>query len=1056
MKKMKRSLIYTLLLLFVPIVAQAQSVNLTPWPKSITTGNGVFVFPKTFNINTINLDAAQMTEVKSFAADFSNATGLTATVASDDSAPVNVLYSSSVTDPEGYNLTITSSKISLQASTAVGVFYGLQSLKKMMPGNVMLGIYKPGEYSVPVVTIKDAPRFKYRGFMLDVSRHFFDVNEVKKILRLMSYYKMNFFHWHLTDDQGWRVQIDKYPKLTTVGATRSNSWNSSLKYGQYWTNSQYGPYFYTKDEIRDVVAYAEKLHITIVPEVDMPGHMCAAIAAYPEYSCTPNGNHSVQISGGVYNDVLNVANEGTVQFCKDVITELAELFPGERFNIGGDECPTTAWENNAECQAKVSSLGLSNYRQLQSIFIKEMSDHLVSLGKKVSVWNEAITAGNANTDLVAQTGAIVYCWNPTANSAAKAKNLGLQCIITPWETNASYYINRKANTQDYGAGYGQADNLKIMYNYQPIDNGVTYGVQGTFWCEHVSDVDHLEHLALPRLMGIAESGWTPLASKNFNQFVNRMKQDTAMLRMGGYNYHPQFIEYEGAEPTASDEDRVYPVSSTGLSGDSKKYYRIVTKATDERANRCWELIRSGSPLLTTYSSYSPAVGQLWTNTQAATTDAAYDYQMWAFEEDPNNPGKYALVCKALPDGSLKQNATAFNTNGYWSYDNSAKHYNFILGSGGYGAQGDKYYYTVCSDQSTSQYMNHSMSGKGYRVNCYTDPASGNGGLWTFVPTFDISDITSTKQMRKEAQTLLTKARTYTSETEKNYGAFSQETVDALNAALSADNDNAVAEALAAVKNSILLPQKDDTILIANTWDTFNGATICVREGNSNLGNTEEVFAENAWAVNAARANTSAEMSVNMRLVSATTRGRYVGSPASSATGKLGNLVNTVSGYITLTYNPEEGDFIITNAATSSSTPLRYYPISINSTSNPGTIASDANAIRPQGTGWMLKPVRLFTYNCMSVGGTNLGKKYYSCPIEELATPATPEFEGLYLSSIVNTSGNVYNLIYDDQPTGIALHTSGKAANGATYDLQGRRVSKAGKGIYVINGRKEIR
>ena len=198
------------------------------------------------------------------------------------------------------------------------------------------------------------------------------------------------------------------------------------------------------------------------------------------------------------------------------------------------------------------------------------------------------------------------------------------------------------------------------------------------------------------------------------------------------------------------------------------------------------------------------------------------------------------------------------------------------------------------------------------------------------------------------------------------------------------------------------------------------------------------------------------MSVNMRLISATARGRYVGSPASSATGRLGNLVNMVTGYITLTYNPEEGDFIITNVATSSSAPLRYYPISINSTSNPGTIGSAADAIRPQGTGWLPKAVRLFTYNCITTEGTNLGQMYYSCPMEETATPATPEFDGLYLTSKVNTSGNTYNLIYSDQPTGISATTLGKNHNGVTYDLQGRRVNKMGKGIYVINGKKTIK
>lgn len=228
--------------------------------------------------------------------------------------------------------------------------------------------------------------------MLDVSRHFFTVDEVKRMLDVMSYYKMNAFHWHLTDDQGWRVEIKKYPKLTTVGSIAPNSLFTDLyEAKQYWINKPYGPYFYTQDEIRDVVAYAKERHITIVPEVDMPGHSSAAMASYPEYSCNPSGGHQVWSKGGISYDVINVANPAAVQFAKDVLSEIMDLFPGERIHIGGDECPVDAWKNNAECQALYKAKGFTNYRQIQSYFIQELSEFVKERGRKLAVWNETIT-----------------------------------------------------------------------------------------------------------------------------------------------------------------------------------------------------------------------------------------------------------------------------------------------------------------------------------------------------------------------------------------------------------------------------------------------------------------------------------------------------------------------------------------------------------------------------------------------------------------------------------------------------------------------------------------
>ena len=535
------------------LTTNAQSINLTPWPMQITTSEGVYRLPRSFRISTAGLTQEQQTEAARFADELRRTTGLKVKLSEGKRGALNLRRDESVADPEGYRLSITTKGITAEARTTVGLFYALQSLRKMLPANVCAGISDTHQtYTLPLVTIDDAPRFRYRGFMLDVSRHFFTTQELKKLLRLMATYKMNVFHWHLTDDQGWRVEIKKYPLLTTVGAVRKNSWNTDLKNGSFWTGKPYGPYFYTQDDIRDVVTYADSLHITVVPEVEVPGHLAAAMTAYPEFSCNPAGEHSVWVDGGISTDVLNVANPAAVQFVKDIISELVPLFPGELFHVGGDETPTTAWEHNAMCQAVYAAEGLTSYSQLQSRFTREIASHLQALGKHIAVWNEAITAKGADLSLVKAAGATVFCWNPCQTGARMAAEAGLNAIVTNWGADGCYYINRRANSKDFGAGRG-GDNLQKMYDYWPVPVDVPaalqpryYGVQATFWTEHVSENDHLEHLALPRLMGVAEAGWTPQQGKSFTHFVQRMKQDTAYLRLAGFHYHPQYIDYEGS------------------------------------------------------------------------------------------------------------------------------------------------------------------------------------------------------------------------------------------------------------------------------------------------------------------------------------------------------------------------------------------------------------------------------------------------------------------------------------------------------------------------------
>ena len=548
------------------VTAEVKSLALIPAPTSATVGEGEYTLTEGFTIAVSKFaDSDEQTQVLADVArlitTLNAATGL-ACKATDGQADITIAENTTLA-AEGYTLDITTGGVRIEASTADGVYYAMQSLMRLLPANVILG--QEGTegtvYALPVARIEDEPRFPYRGFMLDVSRHFFTIEQVKKMIDLMAIYKMNVFHWHLTDDQGWRAEIKQYPLLTTIGAERRSSYDTPItrieENGQvYWTgegaqtNRKYGPFYYTQEEMREVVRYAAERHIDVLPEVDMPGHFVAALHAYPEYCCHPDWAPEVWINGGVSQDVLNVANPEAVQFAKNIITELCDIFPYPYFHIGGDECPTTQWESNALCQEKLKQLGKSSYRALQTEFIREINEHLATLGKKLFCWNESITDGGADLELMKKSGATIMCWNPCQSGAAKAASLGLNAIITEWGSGC-YYINRR-QSNDYGeptAAGGGGDHVSATYNYVPVPSNVSadaakyyIGVQATFWTEHVSSNEYLEYLALPRFMCVAEAGWTPQEKKDWRSFVRRMTIDTEMLDLGGYIYARHWMD----------------------------------------------------------------------------------------------------------------------------------------------------------------------------------------------------------------------------------------------------------------------------------------------------------------------------------------------------------------------------------------------------------------------------------------------------------------------------------------------------------------------------------
>ena len=1033
-----------MLLMCLPFAAAAQQfVNLTPTPLSMTQGTGELVLPQQFKIATSGLSDEMAAEVTKFVDAFNAATGYTATV---DNAATDALFSVAYAADraeEGYKLTVTSSSVAIEASAPIGLYFAFQSVKKMLPANVMAGKQDAAvaSYALPVVTIIDQPRFSYRGFMLDVSRHFFTIDEVKRMIDVMSYYKMNRFHWHLSDDQGWRVEIKKYPKLTSVGSIAPNSRFTDLEQGQYWINKPYGPYFYTQEQLRDVVAYAKERHIEIIPEIDMPGHFTAALVAYPEYSCSPNASRSVWIDGGISADVLNVADSAAVQFCKDILTELMDIFPYEYIHIGGDECPTSAWEGNAACQTMYQQLGLTSYRALQSHFIKDMGDFIKANGRKLVVWNEAISASGADTQLIQQAEATVFCWMPAASSAAQAAGLKLNNVYTPW---GPYYINRKQSTdpnEPPGAGDG-TDNVQKTYNEEACGDNITAenakyytGVQGTFWTEHVSDREYMEYLALPRLIAIAEAGWTPKNKKDFTSFCKRITADSVLLNYGGYLYNKDYMG-EGSDP----QGMVMPKSSTAA---APYYYRLVTNATGERAGKCIELLREGSPIITEANIAKGAAKDIiWTTAQVDEGDDAYDYQFWAFEEDPNNPGYYALVCRAEPTGSLNSTPTVAATNGRWTYDPNAKHYDFLLAqhASGYGQNGDNYYYSINSKNLTTQYLNASLGGQGYAVNVYGNPADGNGGLWTCVPDFEIVDNAEVAAKIAEVKAVLSKAKTYTGSDKQlgRYGATEAAALQGVVAdvnldAMTADQLAAYAAQLDAAyvtfKQSLGVPEVGKTYQFVCSVDGFENISIVDDGTSANLRHSTDVWANTAWEVTSTKMGADGLDTLALKNVET---GRYIGAPASSATGKVGYPVAMATDKTvqTLIWNINEEDFTFASAG------KNMFPVPANSGTQPSVISSGstvggANAVRLQGAAWTIIPVKVVTFNCEDENGNSLGsfKRSVAEDVTEL-TPLCPEIKN-HTVKTATAEDNVVTVVY--QRSAYAVTTICRTENGALVE-----------------------
>ncbi|RYY32948.1 MAG: beta-N-acetylhexosaminidase, partial [Sphingobacteriaceae bacterium] len=429
---------------------------------------------------------------------------------------------------EGYRLTITPQKITI-AGKGAGLFYGIQSFLQLFPAE------PSGTIKLPCVVIDDYPRFGYRGLMLDVCRHFVTVESLKKYIDLLAAYKLNTFHWHLTDDQGWRIEIKKYPKLTTIGSQRAQTviGNYHDRTPQQYDNTPVGGY-YTQDQIREIVKYATARYINVIPEIEMPGHAMAAIAAYPELSCDASKTYKVAETWGVFENVF-CPNEETFTFLEDVLTEVMELFPSKLIHIGGDEVPKEAWKKSAYAQKLIKSKKLKDEHGLQSYFIQRIEKFVNSKGRSIIGWDEILEGGLA-------PNATVMSWRGEAGGIEAAQQ-NHNVIMTPG-SNGLYLDHAQGLLYQEPMGIGGFAPLEKTYSYNPTPAVLSpqqqkyiLGVQGNLWAEYITTENKRQYMLLPRLLAIAEVAWSPLAKKNFVDFSEvRLPKHYAWLESNNYNY----------------------------------------------------------------------------------------------------------------------------------------------------------------------------------------------------------------------------------------------------------------------------------------------------------------------------------------------------------------------------------------------------------------------------------------------------------------------------------------------------------------------------------------
>ena len=533
----------------------AQQLGLVPLPREVKAYTATYALPQKVSIYAVGKDGSN---VAGLLKEMLTGLGKTVTLTSTRAGAHIALLTAATPGPEGYQLTVDQQGIRITAAGGPGLFYGAQTLVQLLPPRAAVTA------SVPYVRINDQPAFRWRGAMLDVSRHFFSVEFVKRYIDLLAAYKLNTFHWHLTDDQGWRIEIKKYPKLTQVSAFRKETLIGAQQLFKTLAEFKYDatPHggFYTQDQIRDVVAYAQQRYVTIVPEIEMPGHSVAILAAYPELACKP-GAYETWTMWGVNEDIV-CPTETTIRFFEDVLTEVTNLFPGPYVHIGGDEAPKTRWKESAAVQEIMKREGYTDVEMVQGWFNRRIEKFLESRGKKLIGWDEILEGGIAPS-------ATVMSWRGEKGGIEAAK-LGHDVVMSP---TTHLYINygqsQKPHSPYEPLMIGGYIPLDAIYNYNPLPAELTpeqqqhvLGPQANLWTEYITTPAAAEYMLFPRLLAVSEVAWRPAAAKTYAEFLPRMGQQFARLDARKVYYRvPEPLGLDSASVVRQNSKAVFTLRS---------------------------------------------------------------------------------------------------------------------------------------------------------------------------------------------------------------------------------------------------------------------------------------------------------------------------------------------------------------------------------------------------------------------------------------------------------------------------------------------------------------
>lgn len=533
---------------------------LIPYPANLTRNEGTFNLKQLTAITTPAGDEAVARYAQEFATQLEKTSGIKVPVNPTTAATSLVMTKDATLAHEAYKLTVNEAGINIAAADSTGFFYAIQTLKQLMPHAIYnrSGASTAIDWTVPCVEIADQPQLGHRGYMLDVARHFFSKTEVKRILDIMATYKMNRFHWHLTDDQGWRIDIPEYPKLAQVGAVRKGSFVNAGGSSKFFDDTEYGRgMYYTLDDLREIVAYAKNLNIEIIPEIDLPGHMVAAVAAYPEFSCDPTKKYEVRIDGGISKDVLNIGKDETIDFLKCVLGHMAEVFPYKYIHLGGDECPTDQWSKNADCLKRVKDEGLAGVNELQSWLVEKLGLYLKEkYNKDIICWDELLAHWKSDNTVKP----VIMAWNHI-NKSKEAADKGFKSIVVPYQ---SLYLDMMQVplsevdvNEKYQGGWGDnwVNSVETVYGVNPVASlsgkeGFCLGVQGNMWTETCNDSVEVEYQLLPRMLALSETGWLPAAKKDFASFYMRLQKNRDILDAKGLTYATHYFD----EPDLTEQE----------------------------------------------------------------------------------------------------------------------------------------------------------------------------------------------------------------------------------------------------------------------------------------------------------------------------------------------------------------------------------------------------------------------------------------------------------------------------------------------------------------------